>query len=93
MRFVIVGKHDPAGMADPLERREAARAVLEKLGVKREFGGYLLGRWDFFDIVDAPDQAAMLGFSVWYAKAGYGRVETMPVLSYDDMFGIADKIS
>ena len=46
----------------------------------------------FFDIVDAPNHAAMLAFSVWYAKEGYGRVEMMPVLSYDDMFGATDSI-
>ena len=34
----------------------------------------------------------MLALSVWYAKAGYGRIETMPVLSYDDMFGATDSI-
>lgn len=90
MKFVIVGKHDPSGMSKPRERRDSARAVLEKLGVQREFGGYLFGRWDFFDIVEAPNQAAMLKFSVWYAKAGYGRVETMPVLSYEDMFDTTD---
>ena len=44
MRFVIVGKHDPGGMDKPLKRRDAARAVLEKLSVKCEFRGYLLGR-------------------------------------------------
>lgn len=90
MKFVIVGKHDPNGMAKPYDRREDARAFLDKLGVKREFGGYLFGRWDFFDIVEAPNQAAMLKFSVWYAKSGYGRIETMPVLSYEDMFETAE---
>ena len=44
MRFVIVGKHDPGEMDKPLKRRDVTRAVLEKLGAKREFGGYLLGR-------------------------------------------------
>ncbi len=44
MRFVIVGKHDPGGMGKPLKRRDVTRAVLEKLDVKREFGGYLLSR-------------------------------------------------
>ena len=38
------------------------------------------------------NHAVILAFSRWYAKEGYGRVETMPVLSYDDMFGATDSI-
>ena len=36
------------------------------------------GYYDFIDIVDAPNQEAMLAFSVWYATQGLGRIQSMP---------------
>ena len=31
-----------------------------------------------FDIVEASDTYVVLGFSIWYANQGYGKITTMP---------------
>jgi len=39
---------------------------------------YTQGIYDFIDVVEASDTFVVLGFSIWYAKQGYGKITTMP---------------
>ena len=39
---------------------------------------YTQGIYDFIDVVEASDTFVVLGFSIWYAKQGYGKIITMP---------------
>ncbi|MEE8285769.1 MAG: GYD domain-containing protein, partial [Gammaproteobacteria bacterium] len=39
---------------------------------------YTQGIYDFVDVVEASDINSVLGFSLWYAKQGYGKITTMP---------------
>ncbi|MBM3502249.1 MAG: GYD domain-containing protein [Alphaproteobacteria bacterium] len=93
MRYVLIGKHNAHGMDRPIERRDLARAMLEKLGVKRVFGTYVFGEWDFVDVVEAATPSAVLAFSVWYRLQGFGTVVTMPAIDYDDMQKATDAVT
>ena len=39
---------------------------------------YTQGIYGFIDVVEASDTFVVLGFSIWYAKQGYGKITTMP---------------
>ena len=82
MRYVLLG-HLSADWATKQKQRVAkAKAKAKQLKIKIESVNYTQGQYDFVDLVSAPTPEAILAFSVWYAKAGLGRITTMP--AYDD---------
>jgi uncharacterized protein with GYD domain len=78
MKYVLLGNLGPEWASKQSERVGKAKAKLDKLGIKIESIHYTQGYYDFVDIVDAPNQEAMLAFSVWYATQGLGRIQSMP---------------
>jgi len=78
MKYVLLGNLSPEWASKQPERIGKAKAKLDKLGIKIESIHYTQGYYDFVDIVDAPNQEAMLAFSVWYATQGLGRIQSMP---------------
>ena len=78
MKYVLLGNLSPEWASKQSERTSKAKAKLDKLGIKIESIHYTQGYYDFVDIVDAPNQEAMLAFSVWYAAQGLGRIQSMP---------------
>jgi uncharacterized protein with GYD domain len=60
------------------DRTGKAKAKLDKLGIKIESIHYTQGCYDFVDIVDAPNQEAMLASSVWYAAQGLDESRACP---------------
>ena len=82
MKYVLLGTLDPAWATRHGERVDQAKAKLDKLGIKLEAVYYTQGEVDFVDIVDAPSAEAMLAFSIWYVKQGYGRFRSLP--AFDD---------
>jgi len=72
MKYVLLGNLSPEWASKQPERIGKAKAKLDKLGIKIESIHYTQGYYDFVDIVDAPNQEAMLAFSVWYATQGLG---------------------
>ena len=78
MKYVLLGSLSPEWASKQSERTDKAKAKLDKLGIKIESIYYPQGRYDFVDVVDAPNAGAMLAFSVWYATQGLGRVQSMP---------------
>ena len=80
MKYVLLGNLSPEWASKQSERIGKAEAKLDKLGIKIESINYTQGYYDFVDIVDAPNQEAMLAFSVWYATQGLGRIQSMPAL-------------
>ena len=65
-----IGRHD--------KRVKACKAKADELGMTFGSINYTQGVYDFFDVVDASDAFVALGFSIWYAKQGYGKITTMP---------------
>jgi uncharacterized protein with GYD domain len=78
MKYVLLGNLSSEWASKQSERIGKAKAKLDKLGIKIESVHYTQGYYDFVDIVDAPNQEAMLAFSVWYATQGLGRIQSMP---------------
>ena len=85
MKYVLLGTLAPGAMKKQGSRTENARAKLRALGIKLESVYYTQGAYDFVDVVDAPDTAAMLAFSVWYAEQGYGKLASLPAFDERSM--------
>ena len=81
MKYVILGELDATWAGKHAERVRKAEAKLKELAIKVESVHYTQGRYDFVDVVDAPDPEAMLTFSVWYAGQGFGRVQSLPAFA------------
>ena len=82
MKYVLLGTLNADWAARQSERTEAARAKASELGVSIETVYYTHGAYDFVDVVDTKHPEAVLAFSLWYAKQGYGRIIAMP--AYDE---------
>jgi uncharacterized protein with GYD domain len=78
MKYVLLGKLDAEWAGKHKERVKKAQAKLKELGITIEAIHYTQGRFDFVDVVNAPNAEAMLSFSVWYASEGMGRIQSMP---------------
>jgi uncharacterized protein with GYD domain len=78
MRYVLLGNISAAAIGKQKPRTSAARAKLKKLGIKLQSVAYTQGVYDFVDMVEAPNAGAVLAFSIWYARQGYGKITTMP---------------
>lgn len=81
MRYVLLGTLSADWASRQVQRTKGAKSMLRKLKITLESVNYTQGAYDFVDIVDAPNTEAMLTFSIWYAKKGYGRITTMPAFS------------
>lgn len=64
----------------PEDRREVARAAVEKLGGKLEGFWYSLGEQDGFVLIEAPDNASAAAFSVGISSGGALRLAETTVL-------------
>ncbi|MGI9452262.1 MAG: GYD domain-containing protein [Geminicoccaceae bacterium] len=82
MRYVLLGTLNAEWAGRHAERVERATAKLAELGIKLESVHYTQGYVDFVDVVEAPSPEAILAFSVWYVKQGYGRFHSLP--AFDD---------
>ncbi|MEM7224186.1 MAG: GYD domain-containing protein [Pseudomonadota bacterium] len=78
MKFVFLGTLAPDQIDRPRERTAACKKKAAELGMTFEVIYYTQGVHDFVSIVDASDTYVVLGFSLWYAKQGYGRISTLP---------------
>jgi uncharacterized protein with GYD domain len=82
MKYVLLGTLGPEWAGRHAERTDQAKTKLTELKIKLEAVYYTQGEVDFVDIVDAPSADAMLAFSVWYVKQGFGRFRSLP--AFDD---------
>lgn len=78
MKYVLLGTLDAKWAGKQAQRTKAARAQADKLGIKVQSVLYTQGQFDFVDLVDAPSADAMLAFSVWYARQGFGKMQSLP---------------
>lgn len=78
MKYVFVGVLAPEWISRQRERTEACKKKAAELGMTFDAIYYTQGIYDFVDIVEASDTYVVLGFSLWYAKQGYGRITTLP---------------
>lgn len=78
MKYVLLGTLTVEGATRWSERLESSKAKLAQLGITLESVYFTQGAYDFVDVVDAADPEAILAFSVWYVRQGFGRILTMP---------------
>jgi uncharacterized protein with GYD domain len=70
------------------ERINEVTAEVEALGAKVIAQWATMGRYDFINVVDAPDAATMLRISVELGSRGTGRYETLPAVPIDEFVGL-----
>jgi uncharacterized protein with GYD domain len=68
---------------NPARIREVNREV-EQLGATVKAQWATLGRFDFVNILEAPDEETMARVSMELGSRGTGRYETLPAIPVDD---------
>jgi len=91
MKYVLLGTLSGDWAKKHKQRVESATAKLAQLGITLEAVYYTQGRFDFVDVVEAPEPEALLTFAVWYTTRGYGRIESMPAFDSETLARAAGK--
>ncbi len=92
MKYVLLGTLGSEWAAKHQQRIESATAKLKELGITLDAVYYTQGQYDFVDVVDTSDPAALLTFSVWYVTQGYGHIQTMPAFDPDTLARATAKV-
>jgi uncharacterized protein with GYD domain len=74
------------------ERRKAAIAAAEKLGIKVKDDYWTLGAYDIVLIADAPNDEAIMAMALGAGSQGNIRTQTMRAFSADEINTILAKI-
>ena len=75
--------------ANPSRLREVNRDV-EEMGGKVLHQWAALGAYDFVNIVEAPNDVTLAKISVMLGARGSSRIESLPLLSVDDVLAALD---
>jgi uncharacterized protein with GYD domain len=68
---------------NPARIREVNKEI-EQLGASVKEQWSILGRFDFINVIEAPDEATMARVSVEMGSRGTGRYETLTAIPIDD---------
>ena len=82
-RFIMLSTLGPEGSAtlhDNPERLLEVNRDVEALGVKVIDQYALLGRWDFLNVVEAPDETTVARVAMTLAARGTLKTLTMPAI-------------
>ncbi len=74
------------------ERRKAAMASAEKLGIKIKAAYWTMGAYDAVVVVDAPTDETVTAFTVRGGSLGNIRTQTLRAFSADEVDNILAKI-
>ena len=91
MKYILLGTLSPEWAARQKKRVTSAKEKMAQLGITLEAVYYTQGRYDFVDVVDAPEPEDLLTFTLWYVSQGYGRIETMPAFDLDALAGSSEE--
>ena len=72
---------------NPDRIREVNREV-EQLGAKVVAQWATLGRYDFVNVIDAPDEQTIARVSIELGSRGTGRYETLSAIPMDEFIGL-----
>ena len=72
---------------NPERIREVTQEV-EALGAHVVGQWATMGRYDFVNVIDAPDDATMLRISLELGSRGTGRYETLSAIPIDEFIGL-----
>jgi uncharacterized protein with GYD domain len=92
MRFSYTPEAWSRLIKKPEDRRDVARAVVEKLEGKLHGFWYGFGEHDGFVLIEAPNNVAAAAFSVGIAAGGSLRsAETTPLLTVEETIGMLEQ--
>jgi uncharacterized protein with GYD domain len=85
--YVMLSTLTPEGVQtiknNPSRIREVNKEV-EQLGASVKAQWAVLGRFDFVNIIEAPDEATMAKVSLELGSRGTARYESLPAIPVDD---------
>ena len=87
MKFVMLSTLGPDGSARLRENPERLREVreeVEAMGVKVLQQYSLLGTWDFFNLIEAPDEKVMAKVATTLAARGTLKTLTLTAIDVED---------
>lgn len=79
--------HGAKTLKENPERMLEVDGQLSEMGVEVLHQYAVLGRYDFVNIVEAPDTATVMRAALELAARGSIRLETMPALSAEELIG------
>ena len=82
MKYVLLGSISPSWLGKQVERLTKSNEKLKQLGIKQVSVLYTQGQYDFIETIESPGPAPVLGFTIWYAKKGFGNIQSLP--AFDD---------
>ena len=91
MKYVLLGSISPSWIGKQAERFKKSNEKLKQLGIKQETVLYTQGQYDFVEVIDAPGPETVLGFTIWYAKKGFGVIQTLPAFGDREIRNIIKK--
>ena len=92
MRFSYTPEAWSRLIKKPEDRRDVARAVVEKLGGKLHGFWYSFGEQDGFVLIEAPNNVSAAAFSVGISAGGSLRsAETTPLLTVEETIDMLAK--
>ena len=77
MKYVLLGSISPSWLSKQAERLTKSNEKLKQLGIKQVSVLYTQGQYDFIETIEAPGPSSVLGFTIWYAKKGFGSIKTL----------------
>jgi len=86
-KFVMLSTIGPDGfhtLRDNPDRLRQVSAEVEAMGVEVLAQYAVLGQWDFINIIEAPDAAAMARVATTLAARGTMKATTMPLVEVED---------
>ena len=91
MKFVLLGSISPSWIGKQAERYKKSNDKLKQLGIKQVSVLYTQGQYDFVEIIEAPGPESVLGFTIWYARKGFGNIQTLPAFEDQEIRKILKK--
>ena len=91
MKYVLLGSISPSWIGKQAERYKKSNEKLKQLGIKQVSVLYTQGQYDFVEIIEAPGPESVLGFTIWYARKGYGTIQTLPAFEDKEIRKIIKK--
>ena len=95
--YILMTKLSPDVLCDPRGRKAVGKAwkkLVDKACPKVRWVAHyaLLGRYDFMDIYEAPDDATAHKVSLLSLTSGATSAESWPALPYDEFLRIAESV-
>ncbi len=85
--FIMMSTLTPEGVQtvknNPQRIKEVNREI-QQLGAEVKAQWAVLGRFDFVNVIEAPDEATMARVSLELGSRGTARYESLPALPIDD---------